>query len=175
MPVDADAATIGAAALKAMLTSEITPQEMASVMDAVLRGAEAVPGNTGTVLRSTAALPRPFTVPLPVPTVLRPARSDATMDYYEITAKPGTAEILPGRATEIWGYNGIFPGPTLETRSGRMVVVRHRNELPVLVVAHLHGGKTPPQHDGYPTDLILPGADGTAGTTGGAWSWSAAT
>src|SRR6266516_2997487 len=105
----------------------------------------------------SAALPPPFTVPLPVPPVLRPARSDATMDYYEITAKPGQAEILPGRATEIWGYNGIFPGQTLETRSGRMVVVRHRNELPVPVVAHLHGGKTPPQHDGYPTDLILPG------------------
>ena len=131
-----------------------------------LGAAEAVPGSTGTVLRSTAALPRPFMVPLPVPPVLRPARSDATMDYYEITAKPGQAGILPGRATEIWGYNGIFPGPTLETRSGRMVVVRHRNELPVPVVAHLHGGKTPPQHDGYPTDLILPGGGWDGGNDG---------
>src|SRR5258708_18057500 len=42
VPADADAATIGAAALKAMLTSEISPQEMAAVMDAVLRSAEAV-------------------------------------------------------------------------------------------------------------------------------------
>jgi spore coat protein A len=41
-----------------------------------LDAAEAVSGSTGTVLRSTAALPRPFTVPLPVPPVLRPARSD---------------------------------------------------------------------------------------------------
>src|SRR5262245_50129712 len=47
-----------------------------------------------------------------------------------------------------------------------MAVVRHRNELPVPVVAHLHGGKTPPQHDGYPTDLILP-AGGWDGGNGG--------
>jgi spore coat protein A len=135
-----------------------------------LGAAEAVSGSTGTVLRSTAALPRPFTVPLPVPPVLKPVRSDAMADYYEITEKGGRAEILPGRATEIWGYNGIFPGPTLETRAGRMVVVRHRNELPVPVVAHLHGGKTPPQHDGYPTDLILPAAewDGQMGGHGSA-------
>src|SRR5260221_3295627 len=42
VPGDADAATIGAAALKAMLTSEISPQEMASVVDSDQRGAEAV-------------------------------------------------------------------------------------------------------------------------------------
>src|SRR5260221_8335674 len=55
VPGDADAATIGAAALKAMLTSEISPQEMASVMDAVLRGAEAVWG-VEKIARSRAAL-----------------------------------------------------------------------------------------------------------------------
>src|SRR3712207_8609548 len=52
--------------------------------------------------------------------------------------------------------SGIFPGPTIESRSGRKVVVRHHNELPVPVTTHLHGGKTPPGSDGYPTDLILP-------------------
>jgi spore coat protein A len=39
--------------------------------------------------------------------------------------------------------------------------VRHRNELPVPVVVHLHGGHTPAVHDGYPTDLLLP--DGYSG------------
>src|SRR3712207_8490435 len=38
----------------------------------------------------------PFTVPLPIPPVLQPARADATTDYYEITQRPGKAEILPG-------------------------------------------------------------------------------
>jgi spore coat protein A len=44
--------------------------------------------------------------------------------------------------------------------------VRHRNELDVPVVVHLHGGRTPPEHDGYPTDLIMP-AGGTGCGHGG--------
>lgn len=98
----------------------------------------------------------PFQVPLPIPPVLKPVRTDASTDYYEMVQREATAEILPGYRTTIWGYEGIFPGPTIEARSGRQVVVSQRNELPVPVVTHLHGGVTPPESDGYPTDLILP-------------------
>lgn len=109
-----------------------------------------------------------FSVPLPIPPVLEPTRSDADGDYYEITQRAATAEILPGYQTTIWGYNGIFPGPTIEARRGRPVTIRQRNELPVPVVTHLHGSITPPDSDGYPTDLILPvGMDGDhSGHTG---------
>ncbi len=100
---------------------------------------------------------QPFTVPLPIPPVLEPARKDATTDYYEITQKEAKARILPELKTEVWGYDGIFPGPTIEARSGRRVVVRQKNELPVPVSTHLHGGVTPPESDGYPTDLVPPG------------------
>ena len=113
-------------------------------------------GSTGTLLPSKAKLPEPFRVPLPVPPVLEPVRSDAGADYYEMTQKPERVEILPGLQTEVWGYDGIFPGPTVESRSGRKIVVRQHNELPVPVSTHLHGGRTPPESDGYPTDLILP-------------------
>jgi spore coat protein A, manganese oxidase len=99
-------------------------------------------------------------MPLPIPPVLKPVRSDAGTDYYEITQKAGKAEILPGLETEVWGYEGIFPGPTIEASSGRQVVIRQWNELPVPVSVHLHGGKTPSESDGYPTDLILPKAHG---------------
>src|SRR5262249_10669219 len=45
----------------------------------------AVPrGQTGELLRSRARLPRPYTVPLPVPAVARPVRTDATTDFYEL-------------------------------------------------------------------------------------------
>jgi spore coat protein A len=117
-------------------------------------------GSTGTVLPSKAKLPEPFKVPLPVPPVLEPVRTDAGADYYEITQKAGRVEILPGLQTEVWGYDGIFPGPTVESRSGRKIIVRQRNELPVPVSTHLHGGRTPPESDGYPTDLILPKGQG---------------
>ena len=100
---------------------------------------------------------QPFAVPLPIPPVLEPARKDATTDYYEITQKEAKARILPELKTEVWGYDGIFPGPTIEARSGRRVVVRQKNELPVPVSTHLHGGVTPPESDGYPTDLVPPG------------------
>ena len=119
-------------------------------------------GTTGVLLRSRARLPEPFAIPLPMPPVLKPTRQDTATDYYEIAQRPGKVEILPGLETEIWGYNGIFPGPTIQARSGRRVVVRHRNELPVPTVVHLHGGKTPPADDGYPVDLLLPVGGWTA-------------
>ncbi|PSK85049.1 spore coat protein A [Murinocardiopsis flavida] len=115
---------------------------------------------TGELLGSAVPLPAPFQVPLPVPAVLAPVAKDADADRYEIVQRQTTAEILPGLRTPIWGYQGTFPGPTIESRSGRTAVVRHRNELPVPTVVHLHGGRTPPDSDGYATDLVLP-ADGT--------------
>ena len=108
------------------------------------------------LLPSRAPLPKPFGAPLPIPPVLQPASTDATTDYYDITTRAAPARILPGLNTTIWGYNGIFPGPTIDARRNRRVVLRLRNELPVPVVNHLHGGRTPPESDGYPTDLVLP-------------------
>jgi spore coat protein A len=111
----------------------------------------------GRLARSAVPLPEPFGVPLPVPPLLAPVSSEDEVDIYEIVQQERRAEILPGLPTPIWGYNGIFPGPTIEARRGRTVVVRQRNELPIPVSVHLHGGETPPESDGYPTDLIMPG------------------
>jgi spore coat protein A len=105
-------------------------------------------------------IPR-FQVSLPIPEVLNPVRADATTDYYEIAHREAALEILPGRLTTIWGYNGRFPGPTIKARRGRTVVVRHTNELRTSTVVHLHGGVTPPESDGFPTDHIMPGVSRT--------------
>jgi spore coat protein A len=108
------------------------------------------------LLPSRIPLPKPFETPLPIAPVLQPTRTDDTTDYYEVTARVAPAKILPGVTTQIWGYNGTFPGPTIEARSGRRVSFHLRNELPAPIVNHLHGGRTPPESDGYATDLILP-------------------
>jgi len=108
------------------------------------------------LLPSLVPLPEPFQIPLPIPPVLKPVRSDAGADSYEVTIRQATARILPGIDTTIWGYDGIFPGPTIEARTGRRVCLLLRNALPVPIVNHLHGGHTAPESDGYPTDLILP-------------------
>jgi spore coat protein A len=113
-------------------------------------------GSAGAVRRSALALPEPFRMPLPVPPVLKPVRSDDSTDYYSVTQQAVRRSLLPGVQTEIWGYDGIFPGPTLSSVRGRRVVVTHRNALPVPTVVHLHGGRTPAEHDGYPTDTIAP-------------------
>ena len=132
----------------------------------LLAGNNSTQGSAGTLLESAARLPQPFEAPLPVPPVLSPVRTDATTDYYQITQKIGRAEILPGLKTEIWGYDGIFPGPTIVSRSGRRTVVRHRNVLPVPTAVHLHGARTPPEHDGYPTDVVMPIGGRTSGHGG---------
>jgi len=118
-------------------------------------------------LVSALPLPVPFRTPLPVPPVLKP-RSSGGADFYEIVQTEAEAEIIPGFRTPIWGYNGIFPGPTIVATSGRRTVVTHRNELPVPTVVHLHGGHTPPQSDGYPTDYLTSAASLAAEKTNAA-------
>jgi spore coat protein A len=110
---------------------------------------------------SAVALPEPFTAALPVPPVKRPSRSTRNADYYDLTARETTAGILPGLRTPIMGYDGLFPGPTIKARRGRQVVVNYRNQTGVPTVVHLHGGHTPPESDGFPTDLVLPVAGGS--------------
>ncbi|MGW7582571.1 multicopper oxidase family protein [Kitasatospora sp. NPDC054768] len=114
------------------------------------------PATTGAQLRSAAALPPPYQVPLPLPAAAKPLSTDGGADRYEIVQRETDAEILPGLTTRLWTYGGTFPGPTIEARRGRPVTVTHRNELPVPTVVHLHGGHTPADSDGYPTDLVLP-------------------
>lgn len=108
------------------------------------------------LLASQAPHPARFSVPLPIPTVLKPASISGETDYYEMSARPASLQILPGLQTEVWGYEGQFPGPTIEARVGRRLSLRLRNLLPVPLAHHLHGGHTPAESDGYPTDLVLP-------------------
>ncbi|WP_436761556.1 multicopper oxidase family protein [Streptosporangium sp. V21-05] len=115
-------------------------------------GCGAVSAETaGQVLPSALPLPRPFTVPLPIPAVARPARPG----HYEVVQRPAKVEIVPGTTTEVWGFDGTFPGPTFQVRRASPVTVRVRNELPVPTSTHLHGGVTPAGSDGYPTDLVV--------------------
>ena len=113
-------------------------------------------------LPSRAPLPQKYQVELPLLPVLTPSSHEGGADRYELTARVASVSILPGLKTTIWGYNGIFPAPTIEARVGRKTIVTLHNELPVPVVNHLHGGRTPPESDGYPTDLVLPKQGWTA-------------
>lgn len=109
-------------------------------------------GQTAELLRSRVRLPEPFTGALPVPPLAR----EITPGHFEIVQRHADVEILPGLRTPVLSYDGCFPGPTVVSRRGRTTTVTHRNELDVPTVVHLHGGHTPADSDGYPTDLLLP-------------------
>lgn len=110
----------------------------------------------------------PFVDPLPIPPVLR-RRVKGKKDVYTITMKPGTAQChrdLP--PTNILGYNGLYPGPTIKATKNRTVEITQINNLagashdhgaaqhnPSI---HLHGALVAPDSDGHPNDSIAPGA-----------------
>jgi FtsP/CotA-like multicopper oxidase with cupredoxin domain len=88
---------------------------------------------------------------------MKPTATRDGRDYYEMTMCQARAQILPGKRTPIWGFNGRFPGPTIKARKGRPIIVRRLNRLNVPTTTHLHGGKVRPKSDGQPMDLIYPG------------------
>jgi len=107
-------------------------------------------------------LPKPFEVPFGIPPALKPVKRTKTTDFYRMTMKQGHLPILPGfPKTEVWGYNGITPGPTIVAKRGRKVVVRHINQIQSpdhrWTSVHLHGNASLPQYDGYASDIIEPG------------------
>ena len=108
----------------------------------------------------------PFTQTLNIPPVLNPTSRTSTTDSYDLALREADVEIIPGKLTRIMGFNGLTPGPTIRARVGRQVVMSHSNGLPVTtlggapgdVAIHLHGGHVPSSEDGFPTDIIRPGA-----------------
>ncbi|MGN9793274.1 multicopper oxidase family protein [Streptomyces sp. NPDC054847] len=120
--------------------------------------ANAAPAGTGA---SAGPAVTPFTVPLPVPKVLRPYRRTRSADHYAVAMSRTSLEILPGQRTEVLTYNGSFPGPTIRARSGRTAVVRQINLLDMPTSVHLHGGNNPVESDGGMMDTIAPGRSKT--------------
>jgi FtsP/CotA-like multicopper oxidase with cupredoxin domain len=126
--------------------------------------ADSAPGATATPARAAApAGPavEPFQVPLPSLPVITPVSTAGGTDVYDITMRPGRAQILPGLRTDVLTYDGNFPGGVIKARSGRPVVVRQRNALEVDTSVHLHGASVPAASDGLPMATITPGGTRT--------------
>ncbi len=132
---------------------------------------------------------KPWVDPLPIVPLakssgMRPSPENAgvKVPYYRIAMREMRVKLhrdLP--PTVVWSYGDSFPGPVFDTRSGEGLLVEWANELPtkhflpidhtlhgaeadkpeVRAVVHLHGGKTPPESDGYPESWFVPGKSGT--------------
>jgi spore coat protein A, manganese oxidase len=117
---------------------------------------------TSAGLRAQAAAPlEPYQTDLQIAPTLVPVGSTPTEDQYELTIREGRAEIIPGELTPVYGYEGVYPGPTIRARKGKTAVVRVTNGLKFDQNIHLHGGKVPAASDGHPMQLIAPGGSFT--------------
>ena len=119
-----------------------------------------------------------FVDPVPFPEVLRPIGKEGAKPLFEIAMRQVQQQLhrdFP--PTTVWGYNGTYPGPTIEARRNRAIVVRYLNDLPtthllpvdhsvhgaepfrpeVRTVVHLHDGNLPAVFDGHPDAWFTPG------------------
>lgn len=112
-----------------------------------------------------ATIPK-FVDELPKPVVAKPKRSN----YYELVMMESEHRFhkhFP--LSVIWGYNGLYPGPTIEAEKDQTTYVKYKNQLPlhhflpvdfslhaandsqeVRTVTHLHGAKVDWESDGHP-------------------------
>src|SRR5690606_36152999 len=68
---------------------------------------------------------------VPRPDVIEPTGTKDGQPYYEVEIHEVEQEIhrdLP--PTAVWGYDGQFPGPTIEAQQGEPIYVRWKNKLP---------------------------------------------
>ena len=112
-----------------------------------------------------------FVDALPLPSILKPKDKSDGIPFFEVTMREVKQKLhrnLP--PTTVWGYNGMYPGPTFEVRRNEPILVKWKNELPfehllpvdrtlhgaepdkpsVRTVVHLHEGRVRPENDGYP-------------------------
>jgi len=107
------------------------------------------------------------------PPVLRNTSEKPGVVELDLTAAPSRLELMPGKPTTAWAYNGSVPGPTIELREGDTVTIHFHNKLAQTTTVHWHGLHIPASADGSPLNPVKPGASadyvfkvplGTAGT-----------
>jgi FtsP/CotA-like multicopper oxidase with cupredoxin domain len=72
-----------------------------------------------------------------------------------LVAKIVNLEIVPGKVTPVWTYNGLLPGPLIRVAQGDRLIVHFENQLPEPTTIHWHGVRVPNAMDGVP-DLTQP-------------------
>jgi FtsP/CotA-like multicopper oxidase with cupredoxin domain len=80
----------------------------------------------------------------------RVRRHEAKLVEIDLEAKVTDLEVLPGKRTPIWTYDGRLPGPLIRVRVGDRLIVNFTNRLPDETTIHWHGLRIPPEMDGVP-------------------------
>lgn len=143
--------------------SKLLAQLVAKPGDPICRPTVLVKSAARSLAKSSPIL-TPFVDALRIPPVLAPAVRGKT-HFYTLTMRAGLAKLhrdLP--TTVVWGFNGLYPGPTIRATKGQPVVIRQVNHLPdhaghdgmgaPLPAVHLHGAHVAPLDDGHPREAI---------------------
>jgi spore coat protein A len=119
-----------------------------------------------------------FVDPLPIPPILQPVDIVDGKPFFEVRMRQNQQQLhrdFP--PTTIWGYNGMWPGPTIVARRNHPIRVHWINNLPttplltvdhsihgaesfrpdVRNVVHLHGANVQAVFDGTPDQWYTPG------------------
>ncbi len=148
-----------------------------------------IPQQSGSSCRDTNVCGlTPWRDALPIPPAMTPVSgTQGGTATYNVTMTEFTQQLhrdLP--ATTVWGYNGTYPGASIEASVGQPVTVKYTNDLRVLAtgqlrtshyltvdecphgpsywrdaprtVVHLHGSHVQPRFDGLPEYDFFPGA-----------------
>jgi FtsP/CotA-like multicopper oxidase with cupredoxin domain len=95
-----------------------------------------------------------YVQPLPIPEVREPDGKQEGSDAYQIPVTEFTQNLHPDLPeTTLWGFDGVYPGPIIETQRNQPVSVRFDNShLPedhLLNVDYRIHGTTPENYPGY--------------------------
>jgi blue copper oxidase len=98
-----------------------------------------------------------FDRPLLIPPLAESHLDGEGRRVFELSAQPGMIELGPGIASETWGFNGPYLGPTLRAARGEDVLINLHNDLDEATTVHWHGMHLPAPMDGGPHQMIDPG------------------
>lgn len=99
-----------------------------------------------------------FDRPLSIPPLAESRVEPDGTRVFDLEAQEGSRELLPGKPTETWGFNGDYLGPTLRAARGERVRVNVRNDLSEPTTVHWHGMHLPAEADGGPHQMVEPGS-----------------
>jgi FtsP/CotA-like multicopper oxidase with cupredoxin domain len=72
-----------------------------------------------------------------------------------LEARESDVELVPGKLTRAWTYDGGIPGPLLRANVGDRLIVHFKNSLPEATTIHWHGLRIPNDQDGVPDSSQL--------------------
>jgi len=83
-------------------------------------------------------------------TLREPTDRDPSPNVLEIDLHAYVAEIevLPGKKSKMWTYDGGVPGPLIKAKVGDTLIVHFKNDLPEPTTIHWHGLRIPEAMDG---------------------------